>query len=354
VIGVLGHSSDADRREHVEARVPESGMEHRQRTFVGELAGLECHGSGSEDVLEQGASGGLVADEHPDVAAERSGRDHRRRDLVEDLQRRVRVEGDDPLRIHGHLARAEGVIDGSGSGHRLDCVVAVSAAPDEQAHCTEPDEEVSTRRRLVGRASSNVHAVRGFSSRVMGAPGSWPGGTTQMVVMLKNYDQAKLTRGLDIEAQECKDSLSWTPRGGIQSAVGRYRRVVPFTVTCTDDAVRVGISGWDRVVTWRRVLTVDLATVCSAFIESRGVLEAHIDHRVAGFGTHDGAGRPGRRRVGTMLGSGVQGPQFWAVSAGPSTMRLLVLDLQSGPFTRVVLHVDADVAASVIAAVVSC
>ncbi len=132
-----------------------------------------------------------------------------------------------------------------------------------------------------------------------------------------------------------------------------YRGAVAFTVTCTDDAVRVGMSGWDRLATWRRAVIVDLASVRGAFIESRGVLEADIDHRSAGFGTHDGAGRPGRRRVGTMLGRGVQGPQFWAVSAGPPTMRLLVLDLQSGPFTRVVLEVDADVAASVIAAVPS-
>ena len=66
-----------------------------------------------------------------------------------------------------------------------------------------------------------------------------------------------------------------------------------FEVACTSDAVRVELSGWDRLFTWRRSLVVDLATVRSAFIESRGALEADIDHRAAGFGTHNGGKRPG-------------------------------------------------------------
>lgn len=114
--------------------------------------------------------------------------------------------------------------------------------------------------------------------------------------------------------------------------------------------MRVELSGWDRLFTWRRSLVVDLATVRSAFIESRGALEADIDHRAAGFGTHNGGKRPGRRRVGAMLGRGVPGRQFWAVSAGAPTVHLLVLEPESGPFARVVLEAGADVESRVIAA----
>ena len=102
-------------------------------------------------------------------------------------------------------------------------------------------------------------------------------------------------------------------------AAGDYRGDVAFDVTCTGSALTVELSGWDRLFTWRRSLVVDLAAVRSAVIESRGTIEAEIDHRAAGFGTHNGGTRPGRRRVGVMLGRGVAGRQFWAVSAGAST-----------------------------------
>ena len=118
-----------------------------------------------------------------------------------------------------------------------------------------------------------------------------------------------------------------------------------FKVTCENGVLRIGLSGWDRLMTWRRALHIDLSTVRSASVEERALLEAGVDHRSAGTGTHDGRRRPGRRRVGSMLGRGVQGSQFWAVSSGPPTARLLVLDLQSGPFARVVLEADARVEA---------
>ena len=124
-----------------------------------------------------------------------------------------------------------------------------------------------------------------------------------------------------------------------------------FEVSCTSEVLKVELSGWDRLFTWRRSLVVDLATVRAAFIERRGVLEADIDHRATGFGTNIGGKRPGRRRVGTMLGRAVIGSQFWAASSGSSTVRLLVLDLESGPFARVVLEVGGDVEACVIASV---
>jgi hypothetical protein len=134
---------------------------------------------------------------------------------------------------------------------------------------------------------------------------------------------------------------------------GGYRGAVAFEVACASGAVRVELSGWDRLFTWRRSLVVDLATVRAAFIDSRGALETDIDHRAAGFGTHNGGKRPGRRRVGAMLGRGVSGRQFWAVSAGAPTAHLLVLEPESGPFARVVLEADADVESCVIAAVLA-
>lgn len=134
-------------------------------------------------------------------------------------------------------------------------------------------------------------------------------------------------------------------------APGGYRGDVAFDVTCAGNALTVELSGWDRLFAWRRSLVVDLTTVRSAVIESRGTIEAEIDHRAAGFGTHNGRARPGRRRVGVMLGRGVAGRQFWAVSSGAPTVRLLVLDLESSQFARLVLEVGADIEACVTAAV---
>lgn len=137
----------------------------------------------------------------------------------------------------------------------------------------------------------------------------------------------------------------------MSEAPGGYLGAVSFELACASGAVRVELSGWDRVFTWRRSLVVDLATVRSAFTESREALEVDIDHRSAGFGTHNGGKRPGRRRVGAMLGRGVPGRQFWAVTAGAPTVRLLVLEPESGPFARVVLEAGADGESCVMAAV---
>lgn len=124
-----------------------------------------------------------------------------------------------------------------------------------------------------------------------------------------------------------------------------------FEVSCTDEVLRVALTGWDRLFAWRRSLVVDLASVRTAFVDARDALEADIDHRVSGFGTHDGLKRSDRRRVGTMLGRAVPGRQFWAVSSGAPTARLLLLDLDSGPFERVVLEVGDDVESHVLGAV---
>ena len=103
--------------------------------------------------------------------------------------------------------------------------------------------------------------------------------------------------------------------------------------------VRVILDRWDRVLTMRRSVEFVGATIKTATVAHRASLEPKIDHRVLGWGTHDGARRPNRRRVGTMLGRGVTGNQFWAVAAGPGSDSLLVLDLTDHEFSRAVLWI---------------
>jgi hypothetical protein len=90
---------------------------------------------------------------------------------------------------------------------------------------------------------------------------------------------------------------------------------------------------------WRRNVGFDLDTVTTVGVQERASLEGSIDHRALGWGTHNGAKRPNRRRVGTMLGRGVVGKQFWAVAASRETDPLLVLDLHDGEFRRAVMMV---------------
>ncbi len=111
----------------------------------------------------------------------------------------------------------------------------------------------------------------------------------------------------------------------------------------------VRLSGWDRATNWRRTVEFQLEAVATVGLEQRRVLEELIDHRAVGIGTHDGARRPNRRRVGTMLGRGVDGKQFWAVPSGRASQPVLVLDQTHGEFDRVVLmvHDPAAVAAEI-------
>ncbi len=115
-----------------------------------------------------------------------------------------------------------------------------------------------------------------------------------------------------------------------------------FAVEHGPAAVEVTLSGFDRMMAWRRRVRIPVEQVVGATVADRGSLEQSIDHRALGIGTHTGARRPGRRRVGTMLGRAVPGKQFWAVAAGPPTTPLLVLDLDPpvGPFERAVLECD--------------
>ncbi|MCB0994508.1 MAG: hypothetical protein KDB21_05420 [Acidimicrobiales bacterium] len=113
-----------------------------------------------------------------------------------------------------------------------------------------------------------------------------------------------------------------------------------FRIEVADDCLTVWLSGWDRLMNGRRRLRFESSAVRRVSVDARGPLEDEVEHRALGVGTHDGAKRPGRRRVGSMIGRAVVGRQFWAVGAGPPSTRLLVLDLGLPPFARAVLEVD--------------
>ncbi|NND75242.1 MAG: hypothetical protein HKN44_09575 [Ilumatobacter sp.] len=108
------------------------------------------------------------------------------------------------------------------------------------------------------------------------------------------------------------------------------------------DGLVIVLSGLDRLMTLRRSVRIEPAHVASASVVDRLLPESSVDHRASGFGTHDGAKRPGRRRVGTMLGRDVVGEQFWAVPAGRADQPVLVLDLVDHEFTRIVIATDDD------------
>ena len=111
-------------------------------------------------------------------------------------------------------------------------------------------------------------------------------------------------------------------------------------VTFSADRITVTLSGWDRLANLRRGLDIALSAVSTVCVEDRSSLERLIDHRVIGFGTHIGEKRPNRRRVGTMLGRSVRGKQFWVVPAGDASSPLLVVELATGDFSRLVAEVE--------------
>lgn len=106
-----------------------------------------------------------------------------------------------------------------------------------------------------------------------------------------------------------------------------------------DQVVRVALSGWDRILNLRSAVVIEPGQVDEVFLARRGDLERTIDHRVKGLGSHDGGRRPGGRRVGTMMGRGVIGHQFWAVPKGGPEAVLVVLELTGHQFRRAVLDV---------------
>lgn len=89
-----------------------------------------------------------------------------------------------------------------------------------------------------------------------------------------------------------------------------------FTVEVGESAVIVELTGWDRLMNGIQQVIIDKSQIMGAESTERGALESSITHRALGCGTHNGAKRPNKRRVGTMLGSGLAGSQFWATAKG--------------------------------------
>jgi hypothetical protein len=115
---------------------------------------------------------------------------------------------------------------------------------------------------------------------------------------------------------------------------------MPFEIDTADGGLRIELSGLDRGFNWRNSVIVEPNAIAGAWATLRGALEPALDRRILGRGPHDGAFRPGRRRVAAVLGRGVDGKQFWAMRAGGTDMPLLVLDLRDHEFLRVVAAVD--------------
>ena len=79
----------------------------------------------------------------------------------------------------------------------------------------------------------------------------------------------------------------------------------------SDLVVRLG--GHNRLFCGRSEVRVTLVGVSATRSADRREFERRLDHRVAGYGPHQGEQR---RRVGTFMGRDVGGrPQFWAVRA---------------------------------------
>jgi hypothetical protein len=102
----------------------------------------------------------------------------------------------------------------------------------------------------------------------------------------------------------------------------------------SDAIVRLG--GHDRLFCGRSEVRFALDDVAAARVTDRRELEHRLDHRVSGYGPHQGKQR---RRVGTFMGRDVGGrPQFWAVRA--ATPNVVVIDLDDHRFARLVLDAD--------------
>ena len=101
--------------------------------------------------------------------------------------------------------------------------------------------------------------------------------------------------------------------GGLPLRLPQPGAPLSFDIAIDDSGLVVRLAGWDRLANWRGTVRVPRSAAQAAWVEERGILEALVQHRVVGMGTHAGGARPGRRRVGTMMGRGHVGRQFWAV-----------------------------------------
>jgi hypothetical protein len=114
---------------------------------------------------------------------------------------------------------------------------------------------------------------------------------------------------------------------------------VGFRIAEEGGGVTVTLTGLDSLLVWKRRVRFERFHILRVRLLRRGDLERTIVHRELGIGTHHGANRPGRRRVGVMIGRGVVGRQFWAVGRGGDDSVLVVLDLRGHLFARAVLDV---------------
>lgn len=109
-----------------------------------------------------------------------------------------------------------------------------------------------------------------------------------------------------------------------------------FGASVEPDQLTIALRGVDRLLCWRRTVQVDLAAVTAVRRLDRPELEARLDSRVYGRGSHRGDRGRRRARVGAFLGRDVSGQQqFWAVAADAGTV--VAIDLDRGRFRRVVL-----------------
>lgn len=112
-----------------------------------------------------------------------------------------------------------------------------------------------------------------------------------------------------------------------------------FEIAVSDSSVSVHLSGWHRLMVGRKVIQFESQAVRAVAVVERSELEPAITHRELGCGTHNGAKRPGRSRVGSMRAQGLAGKQFWSVSAGSESSKLALLDLVGHEYSQAVLEV---------------
>lgn len=109
-----------------------------------------------------------------------------------------------------------------------------------------------------------------------------------------------------------------------------------FAVEVDDDEVRIRLGGIDRLLCWRREVRVPRSSITAVDVTSRAEVEARLDHRLCGVGSHDGSRGTGRRRVGLFQGRDAGGGrQLWAV--GSEDDQVVVVDAEGTDVARVVL-----------------
>lgn len=109
-----------------------------------------------------------------------------------------------------------------------------------------------------------------------------------------------------------------------------------FQVRATADELIVDLRGWDRLLCWRRSVSMPLAAISAVRHVDRADVEPQLGHRLYGVGGHRGDRHQGRKRVGSFMGrQTAAGRQFWAVGRGHGPV--LVIDTEDGRWQRLVI-----------------